>query len=281
MVRQAVRQVGTVKKRQYAKYAIDVQRENDCLAMLGIFVFLRHRMTNAVQRRRYFFVMCMFAAEVEQIQQIPVIVMDKVERRYLRYLDASLKDEFTINFRFRRDHFPSVLRCLRIPVYFKLDNGSICNGEEGLLIFLKIFSFPERLVTAEVFTGWESSRLSRIFNWVSWFIYVNHKHLLENNLDWHAKYLELSLQALQAKKRHYHPQGLLNPRTVDVAENYDGLRDAINRPQGRYDGNGVWLDIQANVYSGHVKVSFVVQVTFKISTSCIVTRCITFCLSKA
>lgn len=254
MVRQTVREVGNPKKRQYAKYAIDVQHEKDCTTLLIVSAYLRRRKSDPVKRKQYFKIMCLFASEIERIQQIPVAVTDKVERRYLRHMDADLKDTFTIQFRFRRPDIPMLLHCLKIPASFELDNGSICNGEEGLLIFLHFLVFPERFVTGEKFCGWENTRLSRICAWVSWYLYTRHKHLLEDNLDWHAKYLENSLRAIQAKKRSLHPLGLLNPRTANVAENYDGLRHAINRPQGRYDANAVWLDIQANVYSGHAKV---------------------------
>ena len=83
---------------------------------------------------------------------------------------------------------------------------------------------------------------------------MTHNHLLEDNLDWHAEYLQISLEAIRSKKVHYHPNDLLNPHMANVAEIYDGLRYAINRPQGQYAANGNWLDIQANVYSGNVKV---------------------------
>jgi hypothetical protein len=55
-----------------------------------------------------------------------------------------------------------------------------------------------------------------------------------------------------------HPLGLLNPATAHVAEAYDGFRIAVCRPQGssRLDDHGalIHLDIQAQLYSGHVKL---------------------------
>ena len=105
MKQQSVRQVGTVKKRQYAKYAIHVQHENEYAALVGIFAISRHQKVDTVKKWNYYYytlAMCLFAEEVEQI---PRVETEKVERRYLRYLDADLRGRFTVNFRFRRDDF--------------------------------------------------------------------------------------------------------------------------------------------------------------------------------
>jgi hypothetical protein len=266
MVRETVRQIGTHKKRQYGKYAIDMIEEKDCTNMLGVIAILRHRSTNMARRRLFLLVMLLLAGRVEEIQRVRPSVQQPVERRYLRYLDADLQDRFTSNFRFRREDFPRLLRCLRIPNHFALENGSICVGEEALLIFLKIFSFPNKLIDVETFLGWESSRLSRIFNWISFFLYVTHRHRLEDYLDFHSQYLQASMRAMQAKKRRLHPQGLLNPRTENVAEDFDGLRFAVCRPRDRVmvdahgqpvlsaNGHIQRIDVQVQVYSGHVKV---------------------------
>ena len=96
------------------------------------------------KKKNYAIAMCLFAEEVERIQRIPRVVTEKVERRYLRHLDADLRDLFTVKFDFKGDDFPRLLLCLKIPVYFELDNGSVCNCEESLLIFLRLFDFPER-----------------------------------------------------------------------------------------------------------------------------------------
>ena len=76
MRRQSVRQVGTVKKRQYAKYAIYVQHEKEYAALVGIFAISRHRTVDTVKKRNYAFAMCLFAEEVERIQRIPRYVTE-------------------------------------------------------------------------------------------------------------------------------------------------------------------------------------------------------------
>ena len=58
--------------------------------------------------------MCLFAEEVERI---PRVVTKKVERRYLRYLEAGLRDRFTINFEFQK--LIVILICQYIAVLFQ------------------------------------------------------------------------------------------------------------------------------------------------------------------
>ena len=64
-------------------------------------------------------------------------------------------------------------------------------------------------------------------------------------MDWHAPYLDNLKRAIQQKKISLHPQGLLNPRTRDVCQDYDGFRISICRPQDALDndafGNAVNL----------------------------------------
>lgn len=136
-----------------------------------------------------------------------------------------------------------------------MDNGCWVNGEEGLLIFLKLFAYPQRLVENEIFCGWECTRLSRIFNWIRDWIFDQHNHLVTDNLDWHAKYLESSKHTMQSYKRSKHPQNALNSRTQNDCGFFDGMKVAICRPKSRVDfdagGNRVHLNIQGQMYSGH------------------------------
>lgn len=262
MVRQTVRSVGMIKKRQAAKYAIDVQREKDCTAMIGIFAFLRHRSAERTTRLNFLRIVFLFAAEVEDIQRDIRFITTPIERRYLRIDDVQVRDSFTADFRFRRPFIHRLLRCLRIPAWFELDNGAVVNGEEGLLIFLKRFAGTETLLQIEKFCGWEISRLSRIFKWVCAHIFRFHRHRVEDYLDWHVPYLPACRAAMQAKKRALHPRNLLNPRTENVTEAYDGLRIACCRPTGSSvmdaNGNRIYIDLQAQIYNGHCKVSHVV-----------------------
>ena len=54
------------------------------------------------------------------------------------------------------------------------------------------------------FCGWECSRLSRNFKWICGFIYVMHKHLLEDILDWHAQYLQMSQETILQEEELLH-----------------------------------------------------------------------------
>jgi hypothetical protein len=149
------------------------------------------------------------------------------------------------------------MACLNIPAEFRLPNNSWVNGQEGLLVFLNLMAYPYRLIDLEKVFGWEMTRLSRIFNWMKLYIYDNHKNLLENNFQWHARFWEKSKQAIQSKKRRLHPHGQLNNRTVNVCSFMDCFRVEICHPTdcvGQPDANGnrVDLDIQALVYNGNI-----------------------------
>ncbi|KAJ1397486.1 hypothetical protein B484DRAFT_301350, partial [Ochromonadaceae sp. CCMP2298] len=78
-------------------------------------------------------------------------------------------------FRFPQPLMLRLMRSLRIPPYFKLDNGSVVNGQEGMLVMLKFLAAPLRLIEAEQYFGWELTRLSRIKNWMLQFVYKKHK----------------------------------------------------------------------------------------------------------
>ncbi|KAJ1408890.1 hypothetical protein B484DRAFT_403406 [Ochromonadaceae sp. CCMP2298] len=55
-----------------------------------------------------------------------------VERRYLTFATAR-PDNFAAIFRFRQQDMNRLMRCLRIPTFFTLVNGSVVNGHEGML----------------------------------------------------------------------------------------------------------------------------------------------------
>lgn len=259
MKRRTVREIGNVKKRRHGKYAIDIVAERDCEVLCLIFGILWLDASDDDEEDDYFMLLATFASHVEDIQRDIRCITTPIERVYLRIDDIHLNDVFTINFRFKKENMIRLLQCLRIPPEFKLDNGSWVNGQEGLLIFLKLFAYPQRLVENEVFCGWEYSRLSRIFSWIRSWIYNHHRYLVTDNLDWHARLLESSKQAMQAYKRSKHPLNLLNERTQNCCGFYDGMRVAICRPQSSTNidenGNIIHLNIQAEVYTGHIKVN--------------------------
>ncbi|KAJ1428280.1 hypothetical protein B484DRAFT_301948, partial [Ochromonadaceae sp. CCMP2298] len=78
-------------------------------------------------------------------------------------------------FIFRLEDMIRLMHCLRIPAYFRLDNGSVVNGQEGMMVMLRLLAYPLRLIDIEDFFGWELTRLCRIKNWMLDFVYRTHK----------------------------------------------------------------------------------------------------------
>ncbi|KAJ1410758.1 hypothetical protein B484DRAFT_297994, partial [Ochromonadaceae sp. CCMP2298] len=78
-------------------------------------------------------------------------------------------------FRFLQEDMYRLMRCLRIPTYFTLDNGSVVNGQEGMLVMLRLLAYPLRYIDIEEFFGWELTRLCRIKNYMLGFIYRKHR----------------------------------------------------------------------------------------------------------
>ena len=57
--------------------------------------------------------------------------LESIERG-VKSLTQPIADSFTSSFQFHRgEHRDRLLRCLRIPAWFVLDNGAIVNGQEG------------------------------------------------------------------------------------------------------------------------------------------------------
>jgi hypothetical protein len=112
-----------------------------------------------------------------------------VERKYLTFATAH-PDNFTPFFRFLQRDMVRLMRCLRIPAYFTLDNGSVVDGQEGVLVMLRLLAFPLRYIDVEDFFGWEISRLCRIKNWMIKYVYRKHKHRVQDYLWWHVRYIK-------------------------------------------------------------------------------------------
>lgn len=210
--RLTVRQQGTVKKRRLSKYAIDVLREDEfdnCCGMLALLAFLQCD-NDPEMKNKLLLCAGLLASESENIRKEVSAFSTPVERRYLRFATDSLQESFTVHFRFRNEFIIRVAKCLQIPADFQLDNGSWVNGQEGLLILLKMMSFPQRLVDVEGFFGWEMSRLSRILKFLKKLIYTRHKHRLEDYWHWHCEHILIpSRDAILSKKIALHPQGAM------------------------------------------------------------------------
>ncbi len=81
-----------------------------------------------------------------------------IEHKYLSFENAN-PDTFTTFYRFHQDEMPRLLRTLAIPTEFRLDNGSWVNGQEALMVTLRLLAYPLRYLDVEEAFGWETSRL--------------------------------------------------------------------------------------------------------------------------
>jgi hypothetical protein len=90
------------------------------------------------------------------------------EEKYLRFFNTE-PSNCPIDYRFRLDQLPRLLRCLRITS-FVMDNGVWVNPQEALLILLHRLAYPCRWTSMAKIFGGEFSRLSRIFSTLRTFI---------------------------------------------------------------------------------------------------------------
>jgi hypothetical protein len=263
MERRSVRDIGSVKKRKYGKFALEKAMERNYESLLAILAAFHHLETNEMMRRLLMDSMFIFGFALEDIRKESYYISEPIERKFLRFISPSLQENFTIYFRFKMEEMPLLMNSLNIPAEFKLSNGSWVNGQEGLLVLLKFLASPTRQVDEEDFFGWENTRLSKILKWMKSFIYHNHGFRVQNCLEWHAKHFEASKQAIQTKKRALHQYHQLHERTENVCLHFDGFRIKTCRPQDQSrvtndDDNDmrIDLDIQSTLYNGKVKVSF-------------------------
>jgi predicted small secreted protein len=191
MTRLRVRQIGNVKRRHRGKYALHVLEEEQAYQLALVCLILRRFEQRRANARRALLLLLLSlaaAATVENIGRDIQYLTRPIERKYLTFANAH-PDSFTAFFRFPQPLMLRLMQCLRIPAYFKLDNGSVVNGQEGVLVVLKFLATPLRLIEVEQYFGWEHTRLSRIKNWMLSFVYRKHKHRVKNYLHWHVRYI--------------------------------------------------------------------------------------------
>lgn len=255
-----MRQIGNVKKRHRGRYSSHVLESEQayCISVTCMILSLRSRQQNRLQSAKKLLVCAIVAAfQVEEIGRDIAYLTQPVERKYLNFNNTN-PDTFTAFYRFRQQDMIRLMRCLTIPAYFTLDNGSVVNGQEGLLIMLRLLAYPLRLIDVEEFYGWELTRICRIKNWVLNHVFKKHKHRIQNFLHWHVRYIEQSKAALQDFKRSISPTNTLAYRTRNVAWIIDGYRCSVCRPSqpiaGQQDEAQPDVDLQCLVYNKWKKV---------------------------
>jgi hypothetical protein len=260
MTRLCLRQIGNVKKRHRGKYAQHVLEEEQAYQMLYACLILRlraKRRQNARMARKYLIGALAAAITVEDIGRDIQYLTRPVKRRYVTFATAN-PDTFAAFFRFPLPFMPRLMRSLCIPAYFRLDNGSVVDGQEGMLVMLKFLAYPLRLIGEEQFFGWELTRLCRIRSWMLRFIHKKHKHRVQQYLHWHMPYIQRCKEAMQAKKLKLSLTGTLAHRTRNVAHIIDGYRVAVCRPSQpagqQLGGPQPHIDLQCLVYNKWKKV---------------------------
>jgi hypothetical protein len=255
MTRLRVGQIGNVKKRHRAKYAHVLEEEQAYQTAVLCMVLRRREQRRGNARRAHNLLLVALAAAItmENIGRDIQYLTQPIERKYLTFANAH-PDSFTAFFRFPQPLMLRLMRSLRIPPYFKLDNGSVVNGQEGMLVMLKFLAAPLRLIEAEQYFGWELTRLSRIKNWMLQFVYKKHKHRVKNYLWWHVRYIQSCKEAMQAKKIKLSLTGTLAQRTKNVAWIIDGYRVRVCRPRQPADQQQPDVDLQCLVYNKWKKV---------------------------
>ena len=85
-------------------------------------------------------------------------------------------NECLSEFRFRKSDLPVLFEALHLPNYFTCQQGTICDGIEGLCIALRRFAYPCRLSDLIPRFGRPVPELSMIFSLVVDTIYQEHNH---------------------------------------------------------------------------------------------------------
>lgn len=153
-----------------------------------------------------------------------------------RRISSFTEDDCWNRFRFKNADLHRLIRALRIPPYFTLENRGKVAGEEAFLILLARFAYPQRYTQMREDWGREESQLCRIFRAVIRHLFEEHRHLLQDNLDyWKPRYCKYA-EAITAKG---------NLAATNVVMGFiDGTQHKICRPGGHDD-------VQREVYSGH------------------------------
>ena len=156
---------------------------------------------------------------------------------YSRFdLDNMSEAECKAEFRFDKKDLPVLAEALQIPPSFKLNQGSIVDGMEGLCMLLRRLAYPCRFGDMVSRFGSPVPVLSMATNHVIDFIYNTHGHRITR---WNN--LLLNSPALEMYARLIHDKGA-------ALQNCFGFVDGTVRPIARPDQH------QRVMYNGHKRV---------------------------
>ena len=151
-------------------------------------------------------------------------------------LDNMNEAECKAEFRFDKKDLPVLAEALQIPPSFKLNQGSIVDGMEGLCMLLRRLAYPCRFGDMVSRFGSPVPVLSMATNHVIDFIYNTHGHRITR---WNN--LLLNPPALEMYARLVHDKGA-------ALQNCFGFVDGTVRPIARPDQH------QRVMYNGHKRV---------------------------
>ena len=144
--------------------------------------------------------------------------------------------ECKVNFRFKKAEIPVLARAMNIPEKFKCQQGTICDGIEGLCILLRRFCYPCRYSDLIPLFGRSVPEICMISNEVADFIYERHG---EKITRWNHQLL--NPHQLQQYVNAVHQKGAALDNCFGFV---DGTVKAICRPG----------QMQRIVYNGHKRV---------------------------
>ena len=144
--------------------------------------------------------------------------------------------ECKAEFRFEKKDLPTLAEALQIPPSFKLRQGSIVSGMEGLCILLRRLAYPCRFGDMVPRFGKAVPVLSMVTNHVIDYIYTIHGHRITRWND-----APLNPPALETYPRSVHAKGA-------ALQNCFGFVDGTVRPIARPDEH------QRMMYNGHKRV---------------------------
>ena len=182
-----------------------------------------------------------FITDAEFLLLYEEIKSDNLDFPSQEYLTFYLPDKngakCTANLRVEKHHITRLEDALQIPAVFKCDQGTVCDGTEGLCILLKRFAYPCRYSDMMIpMFGRPVAEICMINNTVMDWVYDNHRHRI---MDWN----QTVLSAIQLES---YADVIFNKGAP--LTNYFGFVDRTVCPISRPG------ESQRLVYNGHKRV---------------------------